>query len=139
MARVYATEAELIAYRAPAGVTLPTGAEATRQLTRASERIEELLLTAVYDTDPVTLLPTETEVIAALRDAVCAQVVWWAPGGGGDETGAASQYKDVALGSLKLSRGDGGSGPPPRYAEQAVTHLRLAGLLPGTVTYASGR
>ncbi|MEO6081926.1 MAG: hypothetical protein ABIQ18_02340 [Umezawaea sp.] len=138
MARVYAVEVDLIGYGAPPSVTLPTGAEATRQLTRASERIDELLLTAVYDTDPVTLLPTKANVIAALRDAVCAQVIGWASGEVA-EIDTSGQFKDIALGTLKLSRGNASGGSVPRYAEQAVTHLRLAGLLPGSVTYYAGR
>lgn len=133
MARVYATEAELIAYGAPPGVTLPADAEATRQLTRASERIDELLLTAIYNTDDDGM-PTEAAVIEALQLATCAQVVGWASGEV-SEVNTSGQFKDIALGTLKLSRGNASGGQVPRYAEQAVTHLRLAGLVPGAVTH----
>lgn len=133
MARVYATEADLIAYGAPPGVTLPTGAEATRKLTRASEHVDEMLLTAIYDTD-TNGMPTKASVIQALENATCAQVVWWA-GGGGDETGTQGKYKDIALGSLRLSRGSSGAGEVERYAPDALRHLRLEGLLPGGVSH----
>ncbi|CAL9607327.1 hypothetical protein SUDANB95_05516 [Actinosynnema sp. ALI-1.44] len=126
MARVYATEADLIAYGAPPGTVLPTGPEATRQLTRASARVDELLLTALYTTD-TNGMPTKAAVVQALKDATCAQVVWWATGAG-DETGAASRWTDVGIGSLKLSSKSAvGGDSSQRYAPDAVAHLRSAG------------
>jgi hypothetical protein len=129
--RVYATEAQLIAYGAPPGVTVPTGAAASWSLARASEHIDDLLTLAVYDTD-VDGLPTDTAVVEAVRDATCAQVVWWAETGY-SATGAPPRYKSVSLGSLSLTKSDaasaGSSGDAERYAPTAVRHLRLAGLL----------
>ncbi|WP_367128325.1 hypothetical protein [Saccharothrix sp. HUAS TT1] len=132
MGRVYATEADLTGYGAPPGVTLPTGAAAAWSLARASERVDELLLTAVYEVD-TNGLPTDPTVVAALRDAVCAQVGWWAETGT-SPTGAPPRYSSVKLGSLALTKTAGGSSPDGgagRYAPDAVRHLRLAGLLSG--------
>jgi hypothetical protein len=134
MARVYATHQDLINYTGGSTFAVPTEPESTRLRTRASELVDEALLAAVYDTNPTTHLPTDPEVAAAMRDAVCAQVVWWDETG--DEQGAADRYTTVSIGSVTLGRGStaaagsGGRtlGPP------ATTHLRLAGLIPGAVT-----
>lgn len=135
MTRVYATRADLLAYTA--GMTsyaVPAEPEATRVLTRASQRLDATVLrTAIYDTDDVTGLPTDTDVIAAIRDATCAQVVWWAQTG--SETGANDQYGDVAIGSVRLGRGKAGSGTAsstPAVAPAVADHL--ADLTPGVVT-----
>lgn len=143
-ARVYATEAQLIAYGAPTGTVLPTGAEATRQLTRASERIDELLLTAVYATD-INALPTDANILDAFQKAVCAQVLWW--GETGDEFGVGELFNNVSIGRVSMSRatkssGAGSGHASARYAPQAITHLRLARdangqtLIPGSVLHA---
>jgi hypothetical protein len=135
MARVYATHQDLTNYTEGFTFTMPAEPESARLRTRASELVDEALLAAVYDTDPTTRLPTDPEVAAAMRDAVCAQVVWWDETG--DEQGAADRYTSVSIGSVTLARGgsaaaagSGGRtlGPP------AATHLRLAGLVPGAVT-----
>ena len=137
MARVYATEADLAAYGAPIGVVLPTGADAVRQLKRASELVDLAIITAVYDTDTVTGLPTATAVTEALRDATCAQVAYWAETG--DQSGTSSQWQSVSIGSVSLSRGTSGQqsglSSGRSLAPQACTHLRLAGLLPGAIVH----
>jgi len=136
MARVYATEAQLAAYGAPAGVVLPTGADALRQLTRASELVDLAIITAVYDTDTVTGLPTATAVTEALRDATCAQVAYWAETG--DQSGTGGQWQSVKIGSVSLtgsSSGQSGTSSGRQLAEQAWTHIRLAGLLPGAIIH----
>jgi hypothetical protein len=127
----YATRAELVDY-APAGTVIPDDPEATRKLTRASERIDLALISSVYDVDDDGL-PTDAEVIAAMRDATCAQALWFMETG--DETGAAGQYQTVSIGSVNLGRGNSGmsqSRGGQDLAPQADTHLRLAGLLPGS-------
>lgn len=135
MARVYATHQDLIDYTEGSAFTLPAEPESARLRARASELVDEALLAAVYDTNPTTRLPTDPEVAAAMRDAVCAQVVWWEETG--DENGSADRYTSVSIGSVALNRGGtapaGGSGGRT-LGPHAVTHLRLAGLTPGAVT-----
>lgn len=136
MARVYATHQELINYTEGSDFVVPTEPESQRVRGRASEVVDEGLLTAIYDTDPVTERPTNAQIAVALRDAVCAQVVWWDETG--DEHGVAGQYTSASIGTMALVRGGNGGqtgGPAWRVlAPQAFTHLRLAGLLPGAVT-----
>lgn len=135
MARVYATHQQLVDYIEGSDFEVPTEPESTRVRTRASELVDEGLLTAVYDTDPVTELPTDPRIAAAMRDAVCAQVVWWDETG--DEQGVAGQYTSASIGSVSLTRanaGQSGASSGRQLAPPAVTHLRLAGLLPGAVT-----
>lgn len=137
MARVYADRAALVAY-APADQQgdIPAEPEATRLLTRASRRVDRLLFAAVYDTDPVSLLPTDADVATALSEATCEQALWWLETG--DESGASQQYQSVSAGSISLTRGysSGGSatGRDQNVSPAAVEVLQLAGLLPGTIT-----
>lgn len=70
----YATVADLQAYML---ATPPP--EGQRMLARASDLLDTYLNTAVYTTD-VNGNPTDTSIIAAFKDAVCAQVEWWAAG-----------------------------------------------------------
>lgn len=139
MPRVYATHQDLINYTQGSDFVVPAEPESQRVRTRASELVDEALVTAIYDTDPATQLPTDPAIAAAMRDAVCAQVVWWDETG--DELGDAGQYTSVSIGSVALTRGRAGTAasgatlPSGRtLGPQAVTPLRLAGLLPGTVT-----
>lgn len=126
MARVYATRTDLVNY-VPATITVPAEPEATRLLTRASERIDHLLMSigAVYTVDSVTKLPTDANLIEAFKLATCAQAQWWLETG--DESGAGSLYSNVSIGRVSLGRAQAGGVPvTQRYAEQAVDHLRLA-------------
>lgn len=126
MARVYATRTDLVAY-APADVSVPDEPEATRLLTRASTHVDRYgLLTAVYDVDTGGL-PTDTAIARAVRNATCAQAVYWLQTG--DETGAASQWGSLGIGSVSLSRGSNGTAgqtPSTQLAPQADTELRTA-------------
>ncbi|GAB3437475.1 hypothetical protein [Actinophytocola sediminis] len=135
MARIYATHEQLVAYTEGSSFVVPAEPESQRVRTRASEFVDDALLTAVYATDPVTELPTDRRIEAALRDAVCAQVVWWDETG--DELGDAGQYTSASIGSVSLTRGRAAAGvtlPSGRtLGPHAATHLRLAGLLPGVV------
>lgn len=133
VARVYADRAALAAY-APAEVTVPTDPEATRMLTRASEEIDTVLLSAVYDTDD-NGMPVDADVITALSNATCMQVVWWLQNPG-TESGQAMQYASVSIGSVSLSRGSGSSAsdPLPRVCPYIGGPLKAAGLTPGTIT-----
>ncbi|WP_188197221.1 hypothetical protein [Nonomuraea sp. SYSU D8015] len=123
---VYATGADYAAYT---GQPAPAGIDAV--LARASERIDELLVGAVYDVDPVTELPTDPKEREAIARATCAQAAWSLAVG--DPYGVAAAFSDVKIGSVSLKRaGDGGSGPA-RHAPDAASILRTAGLLPGYV------
>lgn len=127
-APVYATRAELVASEyLPGTVTVPDDPEATRLLTRASRRIDRLLLTAVYDVDEDEA-PTDADVIAALRAATCAQAAWWLEHG--DESGAGAEYDSVSIGSVALSgRRAGASSAGASAAPAALEVLTLAGLV----------
>ena len=134
MGRVYATEQQLTDYGAPDGVVLPTGADAVWQLARASELVDLACAFAIYDTDTVTGLPTDTVVAGAMRDATCAQVVSWAENGRGPN--AASGFQQVSIGSVNLTRASGNTFTDTReLAPEADTHLRLAGLRPGSIVH----
>lgn len=128
MSRVYATRTDLLAYTAGSGLVVPSEPDATRKLTRASEKVDDFLLTAIYDVDDVTLLPTHAAVIEALMLATCAQAAWWIETG--DETGASSLFQTVSIGSVSLGRGNSGAGSAPGAAtarsEDAMGHLRRA-------------
>ncbi|MFH9403260.1 hypothetical protein ACH4JS_26445 [Streptomyces sp. NPDC017638] len=97
--RVYATVEEYAAYPgAP-----PATSQTPGLLLRASRMLERLVLRyCQYDVDP-TGLPTHPLVVAALRDAVCAQAAWWDQVG--DPSGAdAVGWGSVAIGSVQLGR-----------------------------------
>jgi hypothetical protein len=125
----YATADDLTGF-APETVTVPDEPEATRLLGHASEVVDGLLLTAVYDTDDDGL-PTDADVAAALRDATCAQALWWLETG--DESGAQATYQSVSIGSVSLTRGytSGASatGPAQTVSPRAVGILQRAGLI----------
>jgi hypothetical protein len=123
-ARVYATSAD---YTARTGQTAPADIE--RLLARASQDIDDALLTALYDTD-ADGMPLEAEVIDALRDATCAQVEYQQETGD-TGTGAAGRWDSVSLGPVSLSgRKDATSGPAGLdLAPRAGRALKRAGLL----------
>lgn len=131
--RIYATSADLAEY-----LGTPAPDDADRLLARASEAIDDALLTAVYVVD-VDGFPTNADQREALKLATCAVIEWWgADRGTGDETGAAGVWGSVSAGSVSLSRGTGkGSGSTQVTAgalpSRAYGYLRRAGLLTGTV------
>jgi hypothetical protein len=133
--RAYATTADLAVYL---NATPPS--DARRMLQRASERIDDMLLTAIYDVD-TNHLPTDLTVRAALRNAVCAQVKWWLDTG--DESGAMGVMQSVSIGSVSLGRGYTGAGSATGAAQNissdAVMHLRRAGLLSNSPLGFDGR
>jgi hypothetical protein len=118
--RVYATPTDLADYAGPDVVD----ADSPRLLARAAELVDALLVAAVYDTDP-TGLPLDEKVHTALRDATCAIVQWWAETG--DPIGAASQFTESQIGTLRLKRND--TNTSPDLAPAAVRILATAGLL----------
>lgn len=115
----YATTGDLVAHT---GKAPPP--DARRLLVRASERVDELLRTAVYDVDDAGT-PLDPGVAAALAEATCAQAAWFADLGD-DGTGTVQHYGDVKIGTVQLStRGaPGGEGGGGRYAPGVVTALR---------------
>jgi len=123
MARVYATRADLVAYAATYGTryTIPPDPEATGLLTLASQQVERMA-TEPYDVDSVTLLPTDADVTAALRDATCASVLRHLD----HATGGA--YKSVAIGSVRLDGAESADFSGAPLAPDPLAHLRAAGL-----------
>ncbi len=98
--RVYATVSE---YEAATGAS-PAPANAAARLAKASRMLERLVLRyCAYDVDTASGMPTHSLVLAACRDAVCAQVEWWATVG--DPSGAdAVGWGNVSIGSVTLGR-----------------------------------
>lgn len=101
----------------------PTNAE--RLLDRASELVDEVVVVA-YPVDDAGN-PTDAAVTAALRDATCAQVEWWAEVG--EEADTAGEIQQVQIGSVQLGFGAG----PNRLAPAVVSRrtlriLKTAGL-----------
>lgn len=137
--RVYATSAD---YANAIHETPATGTNMRRVLRVASARVDEMVLTAIYDTDSVTLLPTDSAVTVALRDATVAQAAHQI--GTDDPYGiGAEKYQSVTAGGISLSRGQGRGGVSSstgRWSPEAREILRAAGLtggspLPGPVAW----
>lgn len=127
-ARIYATPEQLAAWT---GQPAPEGAE--RMLARASEDVDDALMTAVYDTD-ADGDPTDPAVIRALSDATCAQVEYQLATGD-DGTGAAGEWDSVSIGPVSLSgrQARPSDASSVDLAPRAHRALRLAGLLPGVI------
>ncbi|WP_445396444.1 hypothetical protein ACSMX9_22595 [Streptomyces sp. LE64] len=129
MPRIYATPEQ---YTAWSGDTTPPP-DIHRQLARASEDVEDALLTAVYAVDALGM-PTDPDVLTALADAVCAQVEYQ-EASGDDGTGAGGRWGSVSIGSVALS--DRRDAPQAAgevdLAPRAHRALRRAGLLPGVI------
>ena len=104
-------------------VTIAPPEDLSRLLTRASELIDDYCHTAVYAVDAFDM-PTETEVVAAFRDATCAQVEFWLAGD--EEDDILGPVSDITIGSVKAT---------PAYvmvlAPRAGRILRTAGLYRG--------
>ncbi|MFC8584222.1 hypothetical protein ACFUGD_06655 [Streptomyces sp. NPDC057217] len=123
--RVYATPEQLTEWTGE-----PAPADAERLLTRASEDIDDALLTAVYAVDSDGM-PTKPAVVQALADATCAQVEYRQETGDSG-TGAAGQWDSVSLGPVAMSGrrttaapGDVDLGDRARRALERVGLLRV--------------
>lgn len=130
--RAYATSAD---YANAIHETPTTGVNLRRVLRVASARVDEMLVTAIYETDTVTLLPTDTAVAAAMRDATCLQAQHQIESGDPYGTGSADEYQQVTAGGITLTRGQGQGGStslPTRWGSDAYEKLRSAGLTGGT-------
>ena len=122
----YATTQQLQAYT---GATPP--ADATRLLGRASELIDDHIITAIYAVDAQGY-PTDQPIKDALADAVCAQVEYWLAGDEEDDILGPTQ--GVSLGGMQVQYGAGTNRATPMYlAPRAARHLRAAGLLNASV------
>jgi hypothetical protein len=113
----------------------PAPASLNVLLARASGQVDEAVIAATYDVD-ADGLPTDEKVAGALRDATCAQVVYWDEIGDTNATGAAERWQSASIGSASYSRANsqqaGRSQARLDLAPAAVTILRNAGLLPGS-------
>jgi len=109
----------------------PAPEELTRgMLVSASRRVDRALRGARYAVD-ADGMPTDCEVIAALRAATCAQVEDWIESG--DYGIGAATYTDGQIGSVRFTRGTTGAGANPAgvdLAPKAGDILAAAGLLP---------
>lgn len=122
----YATSGQLATYL---GTTAP--ADAVRLLARASELIADTTITAIYDTD-ASGVATDSNVLAAFRDATCAQVEYWLAGD--EEDDILGPMQGVSAGGQQLQYGAGTNRATPMYlAPRAARHLRNAGLTGGAV------
>lgn len=121
---MYAAEADLTAWLAGGdhASLAPTGAAATRILTRAWETVEEHL--AGYYVVDAAGLATDAAIVTALKNAQCAQVEQWLEVG---------EESDIAGYSGVVSAGGGVSAEaPPELAPRARRILNKAGLLSGS-------
>nr|WP_026185105.1 hypothetical protein [Salinispora vitiensis] len=123
--RVYADSADYarwISAAPPAGVG--------RALWVASRRVDELLTTAMYDTDDDGY-PVDAGHRQAMRWAACAQADYMRAIGDPYGRGALGTLSSVSIGSVSVGRAVTASGTtaPPRYSHDAREFLFQAGLL----------
>ncbi len=86
--RSYATTTDLATYLyGTSGEPQPLPDDAEGKLGRATERVDRLLKSAVYEVDDDDM-PVNAVHVKALRDAVCEWVAWWIDTG--DESGVYS-------------------------------------------------
>lgn len=103
-------------------------------LRRASIVIEGLTVAARYDVDEDGY-PADLDVTEALRDATCAQAVWFDETG--DASGAEGRWQSLSLGTAALTRTGAGTSAgtasvaESRISPEATTILATAGLLGG--------
>lgn len=105
----------------------PAGAR--RALTEASRKVDEMVVTAYYDTTTAGL-PTDPDIAAAMRDATCAQAEYERAGGDTNGVGAAVGFGSVSIGSVSLGARAGATAGTSagRYSSKAFTILQRAGL-----------
>ncbi|MFF6829641.1 hypothetical protein [Streptomyces longwoodensis] len=124
MPRLYATATE---YREHPGATVPPPTGTSHRLLQASRMLDRLVLRyCQYDVDSTTGMPTHPAVLAALRDAVIEQVLWWEDVG--DPSGAdAVGWGSVSIGSVNLGRSvtavSGEDAPARKLAPTALDAL----------------
>jgi hypothetical protein len=119
----YADVDDLEAFLDQSAPDVPSEAAATRMLLRASELLDDYLRTAVYATDALGM-PTDSDDIAALKDAACAQVEFWFAGD--EEDDVLGPLVDLTIGTVKAT-----PQAPLVLAPRAGRILRAAGLYRG--------
>lgn len=103
-------------------------------LRRASIVIEGLTVAARYDVDEDGY-PTDLDVTEALREATCAQAVWFDETG--DPSGAEGRWQSLSLGTAALTKTGAGTSAgavsvaETRISPEATTILATAGLFAG--------
>jgi hypothetical protein len=113
----YATSVQLTTYT---GAAAP--ADADRLLARASETIDQALLTATYAVDS-TGTATDADVLDALQKATCAQVEFWLTSD--EEEDVLGPTQGYAVGGMQVQFGAGENRTTPLYlAPRAARHLR---------------
>lgn len=120
----YATTIELAEYLRAAP---PLDAE--DRLRRASAKVDEALLCAVYTVDDDGM-PTDDKIVKGLMLATCAVVKWW-ESIGEDGSGASGQVQSASIAGVSLGykRGGGNSGGKvDLFGDEARQHLVEAGL-----------
>jgi hypothetical protein len=101
-APVYATAEEYAA--SPYGKAAADEADLTAALAIASRDVDDLLVTAVYDTDE-SQKPTDADVAEAMREATIAQASYTIdPGAHLAEGEIPAGYTSVSLGSASMTR-----------------------------------
>lgn len=125
--RQYATEADLTA-EYPDTVH---PANVVRLLKVASAVVDTALSGVVYDTDPVTLLPTDVDVTEAMMVATCAIVAEWVAVAAA-EAGATDALASASIGNVSLTRVQRAQSDLPRIdgfpvPSVAITMLRQVG------------
>jgi hypothetical protein len=120
----YATVGEFTEFLDPD----PIPANAARLLDRASTKLDQLLMGAVYETD-ADGLPLDPALAAVFREAVCIQAQYI--DSLGDETGAMANVSQMSLGNQQIVRAISvvGSGTP-RVSPDLVALLQTKGLWP---------
>lgn len=121
--RVYATTTD---YANALRAAPPSGSRLA--LAKASAAVDDMLLTAVYDTDTVGM-PTGAAVIVALRDATCAQAE-------DARKYAAEAAGSFSIGSVSVTRAAPAKLRPEEYrSPRALSILQRAGLTGPPWTY----
>lgn len=123
----YADTGQLAAYL---GDTAPS--DGGRLLERASELIDDHIITAVYAVNAAGRA-TDAHVINALANATCAQVEYWLAGD--EEDDILGPVEGVTIPGSQLQYGTRANRVTPMYlAPRAARFLRRAGLLTARVS-----
>jgi hypothetical protein len=110
---VYATLAQLEGW-----LGTPAPADADRLLKNASMALDYHLMVYSYAVD-TSGNPTNTDVLAALADCVCAQIEWWQSNG--DELNEMAQYDSYGFEGAQFHRAH----PLPELCQRARQRLQL--------------